>query len=85
MLNVCVGMIKNKKESIEGIFMGENSQQNQIEELKVYAAFCSNKLLLENSASGGVATALSVDVIKSGGYVRIFMMRNIFWLTIWKH
>ena len=69
MLNVCVGMIKNKEESLEGIFMGENSQQNQIEELKVYAAFCSNKLLLENSASGGVATALSVDVIKSGGYV----------------
>ena len=58
MLNVCVGMIKNKEESLEGIFMGENSQQNQIEELKVYAAFCSNKLLLENSASGGVALSL---------------------------
>lgn len=49
--------------------MAEMNQQNKFDDLKVYAAFCSDKSVLKSCASGGVATVLSMSVIKSGGYV----------------
>ena len=49
--------------------MEGKSQQNKVDNVKVYAAFSSDKSLLKNSASGGVATAMSVSVVKAGGYV----------------
>lgn len=49
--------------------MEEKSQSKNIDSVKVYASFCSDKLMLKSSASGGVAAALSVAVIEAGGYV----------------